>query len=200
MFRSGLPLSFLVGAAGSTLALTIGLSACGSGAQCALDSDCALGLRCNASNQCVPRGSGDIDAAAAERDAGSTRDAPATDSPAADAFAFDAFVPPDTATDADLDAFDECPILAPTYNVDHRSLACMSNAMVVSFSRLPDCSYEVTSDRSGDAMGIVAHTPGMPLSGNLAFPDGPHTCTVEPIGTAAVMVCGACTIDLVPPP
>ncbi|MBX7191767.1 MAG: hypothetical protein K1X94_06905 [Sandaracinaceae bacterium] len=196
--------SFLVGVIASMLALFSGLPACGSGAQCALDSDCALGLRCNTQNQCVPRGAGDVDAAVEERDSGPRPDAAAVDAPGPDAFAFDAFTPPDAASDADLDApidaFDDCPALAPMYNVDHRSLACTSNATTVSFSRLPGCQYEVTSDRTGDLMGILSHSPGMPLSGTLSFPDGMgRTCTVEPIGDAASMVCGTCTIDLVPP-
>lgn len=49
-------------------------AACGSNAQCAIDTDCDLGLRCNADNRCVPRGAGDATVDAVVDDAGDAGD------------------------------------------------------------------------------------------------------------------------------
>ena len=198
--------SLAVGAVASLLALAMGLPACGSGAQCAIDSDCQLGLRCNAEHQCVARGSGDLDAASEEEDSG-PRDDAGTDAPiGTDAFSPDAPVPMDAPIDdanddADLDAFDSCPALAASYSVTRSGAVCMSNATVVSFRRLPGetCSYELTSDRRGDVEGVMAYSgTGTSFSGGLNFPDVGRPCTLESVGADVFIVCGACSIDLSP--
>ncbi len=206
---------FSVGAPASALALVSGLAffsslaACGSGAQCALDNDCALGLRCNAEHQCVSRGTGDVDAASEERDTGPARDAGpdapvATDAPMSmDApIALDA--PRDDANDdADLDAFDDCPVLAPSYNIDRSGLICMSMASTVMFERLPGlCGYEVSSDRRDDVQGVMTYDRAMAVfSGGLNFPDLGRSCTLDLTASpAVVIVCGSCTVELSPTP
>ena len=198
--------SLTTGLAASVLALTLGLPACGSGAQCAIDSDCQLGLRCNAENQCVARGSGDVDAASEERDTGPRADA-GPDAPiATDAFSLDAPVPldaplDDANDDADLDAFDACPPLAATYAVTRSGAVCMSNATQVFFRRIAaeSCSYELTSDRRGDVEGVMAYSgTGTSFSGGLNFPDLGRPCTLETVGADVFIVCGACSIDLSP--
>lgn len=199
-FRSALTPVFLGASSALTLAMGVasamGLAACESGAQCALDSDCQLGLRCNSEHRCVPRGGGDLDAAL-ERDSGLRGDG-GPDAPlAADAFvSLDAFAP-----DANSDAFEVCPELLEMYRVDRSSVACASEATQVRFTRLTDtCGYQVGSDRLGDVEGVLTNTPGVGLGGGLAFPGGVRSCTLELVGgEAVVIVCGACTIDLLPP-
>lgn len=206
--RAAVPVSFVVSAAASVLALVSGLSACGSGAQCALDSDCALGLRCNTQHQCVARGNGDVDAAV-PRDTGPRADT----GPADDAFAAmdapvtpDAFVeldaPMDDANDdADLDAFDDCPVLGMSYTVTRSGIACMSNATTVAFMRLAgSCAYQVSSDRRADVEGVMTYAPGTGFSGGLNFPDVGRSCTLDLIADQVVIACGSCTIELAPTP
>lgn len=203
--RSSLLLS---AAALSGLAFFSGLAACGSGAQCALDNDCALGLRCNAEHQCVARGSGDVDAASEEEDAGPRRDAGPDAPVATDAFAMDAPVavdaPRDDANDdADLDAFDDCPVLAPTYTVGRSGLLCMSMATTVMFERLAGlCAYDVSSDRRDDIQGVMTYDRDMSVfSGGLNFPDLGRSCTLDLSALpAVVVVCGSCTVELSPTP
>ncbi|MBN8611880.1 MAG: hypothetical protein J0L92_14900 [Deltaproteobacteria bacterium] len=191
----------------SCVAFFTGLSACGSGAQCALDSDCALGLRCSAANQCVPRGAGDVDAAVVEEnDAGPRRDG-GPDAPVAiDAFSVDAPVPMDAPmddanSDAAIDAFDDCPVIEASYDVGRTGLTCMSMATRVAFSRLDGlCAYELSSDRRGDIEGVMTYSSGT-FSGGLNFPDVGRPCTLDlSVPPNVVIVCGSCTIELSPTP
>lgn len=207
--------SLAIGAMASVLALVSGLGACGSGAQCALDSDCPLGQRCNAENQCVERGVAGTDAGEPEQDSG-PRDDAGTDAgpPPVDAaidadldavVMIDAYtddVPMDDADlDAPIDAFDPCPALAPTYNVSRVGLGCMTSAMQVMFARRPgECAYDVTSDRRMDFEGTVRLDMGM-LSGGINFPDLGRVCTVRRFTGAASVTClDGCSIDLMEPP
>lgn len=208
--------TLVIGAAAAVLALVSGVGACGSGAQCALDSDCPLGLRCNAENQCVERGVAGTDAGEPDEedtgpraDAGTDAGPPPTDAAIdadldavvmVDAYTDDA--PMDDADlDAPVDAFDPCPALAPTYNVARVGLGCMTSASMVMFMRRPgECAYDVTSDRRDDFAGTVRLEMGM-LSGGINFPDLGRVCTVRPFtGAAAVTCLDGCSIDLMVPP
>jgi hypothetical protein len=194
-------------ASAALLALATGVGACGSGAQCALDSDCALGLRCNAANQCVPRGAGDVDAAVEAMDTGPRGDGgPTSDSgpPATDALRPDTGPPDVGATEdapPDDGGPDTCPPLAPTYAVGRVGIGCMSSATMVSFMRLPDelCSYAVSSDRRADVEGTVMHD-GTTFRGGLSFPDLGRICTVDVLpGGVSISCSGGCNIELIAP-
>jgi hypothetical protein len=202
--RFGSPAAMALAASTALLALVGGVGACGSGAQCALDSDCPLGQRCNTANQCVPRGGGEIDAAV-ERDSGPRADtgpAPMDTGPVADAgadapVADDAAMLDDANDDADLDAFDSCPVIGPTYMVSRVGIGCMSSASVVSFVRRPgECAYDVSSDRRGDLEGTFTFDMGG-FRGGINFPDVGRTCTLDVFAAAAAMSCsGGCNIEL----
>jgi len=212
-FRFDSTATLVIGAAAAVLSLVSGLGACGSGAQCALDSDCPLGLRCNAENQCVERGVAGTDAGETEEtdsgplpsDAGVDTGPPPADAnldapPMLDAYVDDA--PMDDADlDAPVDAFDPCPGLAPTYNVARVGLACMTSASMVTFTRRDgECAYDVTSDRRDDFSGTIRLEMGV-LSGGINFPDLGRVCTVRPFRAAATVTClDGCSIDLMVPP
>lgn len=202
--RPFLPLTFVAGAVVSALACFPGLSACGSGGQCALDSDCALGLRCNAAHQCVARGAGDVDAAVVERTDSGPRGDAGPDAPGArDAFSVDAFVPMDAPmddanVDAAIDAFDDCPAIGGAYTVSRSGLICMSSATTVTFTRLAGCEYDVMSDQRGDVQGVMSYAGGT-FSGGISFPDVSRICTLDLSAAPDIRIsCGMCSLDLVP--
>ncbi len=176
----------------ATFACLLGLAGC-DGAECALDSDCALGLRCNAEHRCVTRGGEERDASTATRDGGTSTDGAAPTDAAAP---IDAWAAPD--------ATDGCPALLPEYGVVDTSPGCESRASVMFFVRddVARCAYVTSSDLREDLVGTFTLDESGGFQGNLSFADAMvgRICSVAPQAyeSGFSIDCGSCAITLAP--